>query len=128
MEFVTLQLDQKYGDYSYKHASNTEMCILGLFFSDIGCLKQSSPTFQEWILYDKWGMAVATNTTFLEKDGEYIFLTEQSSGEEDPTELKMSRQQLVQLIDEWQGQVYKTMPSEVIIRHKNDTFIIESSN
>lgn len=128
MNTVTFYLDPDYGNYSYQNASNVELCILGLFFSDIGCSKQSSPTYQEWMLYDKWGTAVGTNATFLEKDGDYIFLTEHFSEEEKSTQLKIFRQQFVQLLNEWQGKVCKTKPSKVIITHENDEFIIETTD
>jgi hypothetical protein len=130
MEFIKLTISNT-GHYCYKAASNIAMNILGNFLSsDFGCSKQSymRPTYQDWALDDSIGMGVSGNITFLEKEGTYIFLTDQYSEENNPTELKISRQQFVQLLDDWQEKVCITKPKEVIIRHENDQFIIETSN
>ena len=54
MDIVKFFLDEKYGGYSYKNASNIEMCTLGNFLSsEIGCGYPSS--FKEWGVNDNWG-------------------------------------------------------------------------
>ena len=124
--FIKLSLTESGWNYIYEDASSIAMNILGNFLScDVGCSKQCSPSFQDWALDDKLGMGTSGNITFLEKEGNYIFLTDQCSQEEDPTELKMSRQQFVKLLDEWQEKVCKTKPKEVIIKHESDIFFIE---
>ena len=125
--FVKIKLDPSYGDYSYKEGSNIEMDTLGTFLtSDVGCQIDNGPySWQSWALNDRLGMATSGNITCLEKEGDYLFLTDQCSQEKDPTELKMSRQQFVQLLDEWQEKVCKTKPKEVIIKHENNIFFIE---
>jgi hypothetical protein len=39
----------------------------------------------------------------------------------------MSRQQFAQLFDDWQEKVCKYRPKEVIIKHENDQFTIETN-
>ena len=103
--------------------------LSSLLFTDIGCrLPQSPLSSQKWTFSDRLEMATSWNIIFLGKGGDYILLTDQYAGEEDPTELKMSRQQLVQLIDEWQERVCKTKLKEVIIKHENNVFIIEMND
>ena len=40
----------------------------------------------------------------------------------------MTLSQYVQLLDEWENKICKEMPKEVIIKHENDQFIIETKN
>jgi hypothetical protein len=131
MEFVRLILDGNYGDYSYKHSSSIEMDIIGCFFTDnVGCKAGTSrhPTYQDWARDDSLGSCVSGNMIELEKEGEYIFLQDIYSQESEPTRLKMSRAQLVQLLDEWQEKVCKLKPKEVIIKCENGEFSIETKD
>src|SRR5690606_22973317 len=104
MEFIYLVVSDS-GRYRYNDASNIEMNILGhLLASDIGCSLRSnkSPTFKDWALDDSLGDCLTSNLTRLEKEGNYIFLTDIYSDEEIPTEFKISRQQFAKLFDDWQ--------------------------
>jgi hypothetical protein len=40
----------------------------------------------------------------------------------------MSRDQFIKLLDDWQEKVCKLKPKEVIIKHENDEFVIETKN
>jgi hypothetical protein len=126
MEFVKLLLSQNYKGYSYIDASDIKMSILGLFLTDdVGC---SSSPFKELAFNDNWGDACSGNITGLEKDGNYILLTDLYSNEETPSALKMTRQQYIQVITDWEEKVCKLKPKEVIIKHENDQFIIETKD
>lgn len=130
MEFIHLVVSDS-GRYRYNNASNIEMNILGhLLASDIGCSLRSnkSPTFKDWALDDSLGDCLSSNLTRLEKEGNYIFLTDIYSDEEVPTEFKISRQQFAKLFDDWQEKVCKRNPKEVIIKYDNDEFIIETKD
>jgi hypothetical protein len=48
--------------------------------------------------------------------------------DEIPTKLKLTRQQFVDIIAEWYEKVCKHKPKEVIIKHENDHFFIETKN
>lgn len=102
------------------------MTILGRFLtSDIG---NGSSGFKKWGLTNSWGDACSGNLTALEKDKDYILLTDLYSEEKTPTELKMTLQQFVQILTDWEEQVLKLKTKEVIIRYKNDQFVIETKD
>ena len=118
MNIVKLFLNEKYGGYSCKNASNIEMCTLGNFLSsEIGCGYPSS--FKEWGINDNWGD---------KKDGNYILLGDLFSEEPIPTMLRMTRKQYVQVITDWEEKVCKLKTKEVIITYDNDEFVIETKN
>lgn len=126
MEFVKLILSP-YGDYIYRDNFNLKMIILAHFLiTDIG-FRSSSP-FKEWALNDNWGDECSGNATGLEKDGNYILLTDLYDDNELPSVLKMTRQQYVQVITDWEEKVCKLIPKEVIIKHENGEFFIETKN
>lgn len=128
MDFVKLGLSP-HGSYSYVDASSIAMNILGAFFCTIGCHKSM---YKEWALADKSdslgkiGYSCGANIIFLEEEDNDIYLSDNYSEEDVPTRLKMSREQFVQLLDEWQEKVCKHKPKEVIIKHINDQFLIET--
>lgn len=126
MEFVKLLLSKNYKSYSYIDVSDIKMSILGLFLTDdVSC--DSSP-FKEWAFNDNWGDACSGNITSLEKEDDYISLTDLYSEEETPTILKVTREQFVQILTDWEEKVCKLKPKEVIIKYENDQFVIETKN
>jgi hypothetical protein len=103
------------------------MDILGTFLMcDVRC--NQSSLFGRWAVDDSLGMNTGGNVTFLEKRGEYVFLTDQLSEEETPTELKMTRKQFVEVFDYWLKVICKTKPKEVIIKYENDQFTFETKD
>lgn len=125
MEFIKLVTSSHLG-YIYRDASNIEMTILGHFLvSDIGC--GSSP-FKEWAFNDNWGDACSGNITKLEKEDNYILLTDLYSQENIPTILKITREQYVRVITDWEEKVCKLKPKEVIIKYQNNEFVIETKD
>jgi hypothetical protein len=114
------------GRHRYADASNIGICILGRFFtSDVGC---HGSLFGRWAVDDSLGFAAGGNVTQLEKEGDYIFMSDLYSEEETPTRLKISRQQFVALFDFWQEKVCKVKPKEVIITCENGEFSIETKD
>jgi hypothetical protein len=111
--------------YEYDDASNIGMCILGRFLtSDIGCYR---PTFREWATKEHWKGA-SGNITMVEKEAGFIYLSDLYSEEKSPTEVKMTIEQFVQLLDDWRDKVCQVRPKEVIIKYENDQFVIETSD
>ena len=64
----------------------------------------------------------------MDKEGDFVYLADQYSEEDDPTELKISIKQFMQLLDDWQEKVCKHRPKTVIIKHENDKFTIETND
>lgn len=140
MNFVKVSLDVNYGNYDYHEASNEEMGLLGSFFADdVGCPKrQCGLTLKDWALADKtnpksgFTHTIGTNTTSLEEDDfGNIYLIDSTGSDDDeegyvPARIKITREQFVQLFDEWQDKVCKEKPKEVIIKYENDRFSIET--
>lgn len=131
MNFVELRLFP-YQSYTYHKASNTEMGILGSFLSsDVGC---GGRIYKEWALADKeapdckFYYGCSGNTTrLLEEDDGYIYLGE-NMPEAVPELLKISRQQFVQLLDNWWEIVCSnSKPNIIIIKEENGQFTIETS-
>ena len=125
MDNVKFFLDINYGDYSYTDASSIEMCILGRFLtSDV----RSRPSaFKQYLLNDQQQYTSA-NATTLEKQNGYILLSDQYPEEGYEAQLKMTHDQLIKLLDDWEKKVIKLEPKEVIIKHENDQFIIETKD
>jgi hypothetical protein len=129
VDFVKLSLDVNYGNYDYCEASNEEMGTLGLFLiDDVGCSRGGSPTLAEWAFQDRWGTGFSGNATRVEKEGEFIFLSDVFPEEENPTKLKMTRQQFVDIVDEWFNKVCLHKPKEVIVKYIDNQFFIETCN
>jgi hypothetical protein len=129
MNFVTLTLSQ-YGTYSYQESSSIEMDIVGFFLCNVGC---DQSMVKDWALADKndphsgFSHTYGTNVIFLEEEDDCIYLSDDYSQEQIPTRLKMTRQQFVQLLDDWTEKICKheQKPKEVTIKNDNDQFIIE---
>ena len=124
MEFIKLVISSSEG-YSYDSASNIKMDILGNFLAN-DVIHPSS--FINWAFNDDWGDACSVNITSLEKEDHHIILTDLYSEEETPTELKMTRDQFIKLLNDWEEKVCKLKPKEVIIKYENDEFVIETKN
>lgn len=85
-------------------------------------------TYREWGLTDKWKNDETNgNITALERSGNYILLRDLFSEEDVPTVLKMTRQQFGQILTDWEEKVCNKKPKEVVIKHENDQFIIETT-
>lgn len=127
MNYAKLMYDG--GSYACKSGSNLEMQNLGCFLSsDVGCLPPLP--FRGWALNHQKGVVcgVSGNISFLEHEDGYIYLSDLYSDEEIPTELKLSVKQFLQLLNDWEQKVCKPKPQEVMIKHENGQFVIETKN
>jgi hypothetical protein len=123
MEFVTLTISST-DHYCYKDASNITMNILGDFLSNVGCHRSS---FKDFAL-NEWEDVTGGNVTSLRKKNGYIYFSDSYSEEKKTTELKMSIEQYIQLLDDWQEKVCKHKPKEVTITYDDNQFTIETSD
>jgi hypothetical protein len=123
MNFVRLTLSQNC-NYSYLDASNTQMSDLGMFLAyDFDC---SWSSFGEWATSDSLGDCVSGNITRLEKDNEYILLSDLYNEKENQVKLKMTRSQFIKILDDWCDRIIKKRPKEVTIIYDGNQFIIET--
>jgi hypothetical protein len=100
------------------------MDILECFLlSDISC--RITGGFRDWFYNDAYKEA-SGNITFLYKENDYIVLTDLYSEEENPTELKMTKDQFIKLLDEWLGVVCVKKPASVIITEVSGEFVLET--
>ncbi len=129
MKIVKFIYDNSSYDYNYGNSIDIE--ILGRF------LRDDTPHFlndyKEWALADpntEYGVSCSGNCTFLENDNGTIYLEDQYSEEKIPTRLKISREQFIKILDEWDQKVVNAdpKPKEVIIKQENDKFFIETKN
>lgn len=128
MDFIKLILSLD-GYYQYEEASNIAMNILGNFLiSDVGCGARllMKPTLQEWACNDSLGMGFCGNISSVDKEENCIVINDLFADEQDIGRITMTREQFVQLLDEWEEKVCKHKPKEVIIKHINDQFFIET--
>ena len=122
MEFAKLLLTREWNSYTCTEASNIKMEILGNLLSrDIEC---DTLPYKQTLADDKL-RGQGGNFIFLEKENGYVLLSDLYSEEAIPTEFKISRQQFIQLLDDWEEKVCKHMPKEVIIKYDNNQFILE---
>jgi hypothetical protein len=99
------------------------MCNLGSFLaSDV---QGRTSSFTEWLFDDKY-TDTCSNATALEKENGFILIRDMYSEEEEPTQLKLSYAQFLQILDEWEEKVIKLKPQEVIIWYKNNQFVFET--
>jgi len=126
MEFIKLRLRVLPSiSYSYEDASSIEMNILGNF---LACDARYNPSsFIEYV-FNNEEQYTSSNLTALEKEGNYILLTDLFSEEKVSTVLKMTREQFVQVLTDWEEKVLKLKPKEVIIKYEDDQFSIETKN
>jgi hypothetical protein len=126
LEFLKLALaTPPHTGYLCKDASNIEMGILDCFIAH-DCHSGTSSA-KEWALEDQW-QSGGSNLTWWEKENGYILITDMYSEEELPTVLKMSQDQFIKLLDDWEEKVHKLQPQEVTITYHNNEFIIETKN
>lgn len=123
MHFVKLLYDGRH--YRYDGSSALKMDILGRFF--ISDVRESSLSYRNWALSDP-NLSACGNVTSLDKEDGNICLSDLYSEESVPAELEMTLAQFVQLLDDWEKKVCKAKPTEVIIKHENDQFIVETKN
>ncbi len=125
MNFVTLIISP-YDTYHHKDFSSEEMLILGDFFTrDFACGYRE---YQDWTFDDSQNASTSSNCTLLEKNEGLIVLSDLYSELKKPTQVRITRQNFVSLCNEWQEKVCNHRPKEVIIKHENGHFFIETKN
>jgi hypothetical protein len=136
MEFVKLILEPR-GYYTYNGGSDSAIFVLEMLLSEIGCLKNERVSLQDWALADKndphcgFGHCIGTNALFLDEDDNGdIHIVDATGGDSEdiyyiPARIKMSRDQFVKLLDEWEEEVCAYKPREVIVKYDGDRYLVE---
>lgn len=122
MEFVKSLYSTTFKDYSYQSSTTIKMDIIWHFFGDdVQCFGTMS--FRNWA-FDPVAMSTGGNITDFFKEDDKIVISDSYSLERVPTEVYMTNQQFVQLLDDWEEKVCKLQPKEVVITRENDQFNI----
>jgi hypothetical protein len=130
MEYIKFTQD-KNEIYQYTGASSIGISILGLFLeSDTSNFLDD---YKNWAhelnsSNPKYGDTAGGNCTNLEYEDGNIYLEDQYSEEKIPTRLKISRDQFIKILDEWEQKVVNAdpKPKEIIIKQDGDQFFIET--
>ncbi len=124
MEFVKLAISPT-KRYYYKDASSVEMNILGEFLvTDVG---YRYLPFEAWT-QDHNSKNASGTLTALEKEENYIILSDIYPKNKKSALLKINREQFLQLLADWQEKVCLTQPQSVTINYNSYEFIIETDN
>src|SRR5579871_5036446 len=99
-----------FGSYDCSKADSIKMYILGMFLARE--VSSDISFFRQW-LFDPEYTCIDGNTIELDKESGYILLRDTYSQEKIPTTLKMSNQQFLKLLDDWEEKVIKLKPKEV---------------
>ena len=113
------------GSYNCFDTDSVKMYILGMFLvREVNC---DVLFFKEW-LFDSEYTCIDGNSIELDKENEHILLRDTYSQEKIRTVLRISNQQFLKILDEWNEKVIKLKPKEVIIKYENDKFVIETKD
>jgi len=124
MNSVRIFFDNYSKGYLYSNVSNIEMNFLGVFFiSDIHC--SNIDRIKNWIMTSEKGAYFSGNTTGIEIVEEDVILSDLYPEEGYTSEIKISKIQLINLLNEWQEKVCNAWPKELCIIHDNDEFYIK---
>ena len=141
MSFLKLKWSDFSKGYEYQDASNVKMNILGNFLSKTLQSKAGERPchcllYKEWAFSDKsksqrkslW--SVMDNIMAEEEDDGCIYLSLSLPLEEDEEliRLKMTKEQFVKILDDWESKVCKLKPQHVTIKHIDEQFIFETSD
>lgn len=125
MEYV--RMDFEYGSYMPITFSSDDMATLGSFFTtDVVC-------FGDY--WDKWivdpsedSEEISGNITYLEKEDGYIYISFLYDESDEITRLKISPQNLLELLNYWHTNVTKTKPKYVFIIGEDGIYTMKSSD
>jgi len=131
MDFLKMKLDN--GGYLYEYACTVKMYVLYKFLSnDIKC---NNFIFRRWVFANKFDSSseftpiIKGSITFLEeKNDGFIYLCAFLSLEDDNelVEFKLTKEQFVKILDDWEQKVCKLMPTDVSIKYGDNKFIIDT--
>ncbi|HEV2600873.1 MAG TPA: hypothetical protein VGT41_01115 [Candidatus Babeliales bacterium] len=120
MTFVRFRYDDQ--RYNYYGGNGLDTDIVGCFLAHD--VKENILFYKDWV-FNNPDVHVAEKATTLHQKNGNVYL---SGPYERASTVKMSIAQFVQLLDDWEQKVCKSKPEEVIIKHEDGQFIIETKN
>jgi hypothetical protein len=131
MEYCKFVLDQN-NLYQYGGSSSTSITILtGFLMEDY---RYGYKFFKKWAIElndpnPEYGTTCGGNCTYLEYENGNIFIDHHFlQDEKNPQLAKISREQFIKILDEWEQKVVNAdpKPKEIIIKQDGDQFFIET--
>ncbi len=120
--------------YQYGGSSSTSITILtGFLMEDY---RYGSKFFKKWALElndpsPEHGKTRAGNCTYLEYKNDTIFIDHEFiQNKKNPQLAKISREQFIKILDEWEQKIVNAdpKPKEIIVKQDGDKFFIETSD
>ncbi len=123
MKYAKLEFNAAWNTYTCTEASDADMLILGNMLADDvrGNALSYKQTLADDTLHGQSG-----NFVSMVKENSYVMLSDLYSEETVPTEFRIPQHAFERLLDDWEEKVYKHKPREVIIKHVNYQFVIET--
>jgi hypothetical protein len=125
MKYAKLELNPAWNTYACTEVSDADMLILGNMLADD--VRDNAISYKQ-ALTDNTLRGQSGNFVSMVKENGHIMLSDLYSEETKPTEFRIQQWAFIQLLDDWQKKVCKNKPKEVIIKHVDDQFLIETKN
>lgn len=125
MEYTKLILQNSDGYWCTEFSSKNMVNIAFFLSTEVGC----PPTnWEDWILDDEESSETSGNRMVLEKEDNYVYLSDHYESKRKKTRFKLSHDCLIKLLYDWKEKVCKKMPQEVTITYKDDIFTLTTSD
>jgi hypothetical protein len=125
MEYVKMQImyPDAYGVIA--HSNDDMITLAGFFGSDVRCSRALS--WIEWILDESNNSDhTSSNSHYFEKEGTYLYISFLYDSRRKKTRVKISCQNIVQLLLVWREKVCEASPKYIIIFNKDGIFTMET--
>jgi hypothetical protein len=123
MKYAKLELNDAWNNYTCTEVSDAEMLILGNMLADD--VRDNALSYKQ-TLADDTLRGQSGNFVSMVKENGSVILSDLYSEKATVAEFRIPEQVFIQLLDDWQEKVCKHKPKEVLIKHVDDRFIIET--
>jgi hypothetical protein len=107
------------------HSNDDMITLAGFFASDVGC---PAWNWEDWILDESNDSDyTSSNCNYFEKEGKYLYISFLYDSRRKKTRLKISCQNIVQLLLVWREKVcVEKRPEYILIKNDNGLFTMET--
>lgn len=123
MKYAKLEFNAAWNTYTCTEASDADMLILGNMLADD--VRNNALSYKQTLADDTLHGQSGNFVSMIKENG-YVILSDLYSEEAAPTEFRIPRYLFERLLDDWQEKVCKRKPRELIIKHIDDKFTIET--